>query len=122
MKKTPWRGIEPRSSAWQAEILATILPRNLFFMEFLLYFKDIHPRTKIIVKTLSSLSFLYSLQMTIDNTIADQLEEASFSFKGDVIQFFKNMIVCSFFAPLSVSTPDLRWILIDIIVWIETMQ
>ena len=26
--KTPWRGIEPRSSAWQAEILATILPRN----------------------------------------------------------------------------------------------
>lgn len=68
------------------------------------------------------MSFLYSLQMTIDNTIADQLEEASFSFKGDVIQFFKNMIVCSFFAPLSVSTPDIRWILIDIIVWIETVQ
>ena len=89
---------------------------ELFFMEFLLYFKDIHPRTKIIVKILFPLSFLYSLQMTIDNTIADQLEEASFSFKGDVIQFFKNMIVCSFFAPLSVSTPDIRWILIDIIV------
>ena len=25
-KKAPWRGIEPRSSAWQAEILTTILP------------------------------------------------------------------------------------------------
>ena len=42
-EKTPWRGIEPRSSAWQAEILATILPRNpLEFLTKLYYFLPLY--------------------------------------------------------------------------------